>query len=280
MRITFWGTRGSLVCPGPDTVRYGGNTVCVHVSEGDSSLILDAGIGIVQFGEKIMAMPKDQRPREFNVLFSHFHWDHVLGFPFFSPIYMPGNVVNLYGPNRDALEETIHRLFHSAYSPIKGAHNLAAELRYFEVPPEGCEIGGTSVRTTMLCHPEAGPNAATVAYRVQKNGKAVVYATDHEAGADPQRDQGLIALGKDAHVLIHDAYFTPEEYSARRGWGHSSFEQAVAIAEKAGVKVLVLFHYEPDHDDEQMDRILERARQAASEDLTIIAALDRGELQL
>jgi phosphoribosyl 1,2-cyclic phosphodiesterase len=280
MRVTFWGTRGSLVVPGTDTVRYGGNTPCVEVATGGTNLILDAGIGIVPLGDKVMAAPAGERRQEFHILFSHFHWDHVLGFPFFVPVYIPGMQLHLYGRNPDRVRETVHRLFHSSYSPIKGAHNLAADLYYHEVGDEAIRIQGAQVSSFPLHHPHPGPDSPTVGYRIELDSRTLVYATDNEAGASEEHDAQLIEAVRGADVLIHDAHFTPEEYPSRKGWGHSSFEEAVRVASEAGVSVLVLFHHEPDHDDEQMELILERARKLAPDSLTVTAALDRGVLEI
>jgi len=280
MRITFWGTRGSLVVPGTDTVRYGGNTPCVQVTANGTDLILDAGIGIVPLGDKVMSAPALERQKVFHLLFSHFHWDHVLGFPFFTPVYLAGMELHLYGRNPDRVKETVHRLFHSSYSPIKGAHNLAAEIYYHEVGDEPVQIEAARVHSVPLNHPHPGPDSPTVGYRIELGSRTMVYATDNEAGVDEACDARLVEEARGADVLVHDAHFTPEEYPARVGWGHSSFEQAVRIASEAGVSLLVLFHHEPDHDDEQMELILERARKLAPEGLTVTAALDRGVLEI
>ena len=280
MRITFWGTRGSLVVPGADTVRYGGNTPCVQVTANGTDLILDAGVGIVPLGDKVMAAPAIERQKEFHILFSHFHWDHVLGLPFFIPVYLPGMTVHLYGRCPERVQETVHRLFHSSYSPIKGAHNLAAEIHYHGVGDEVVEIQNARVSSVPLNHPHPSPESPTVGYRIEIGSRTVVYATDNEAGADEASDLRLIETCRGADVLVHDAHFTPEEYPSRVGWGHSSFDHAVRIAAEAGVALLVLFHHEPDHDDEQMELILERARKLAPKGLTVTAALDRGVLEI
>lgn len=280
MRVTFWGTRGSLVSPGKDTVRYGGNTPCVQVCDGETDVLLDAGIGIVSYGEAVMALPAQAKRTEFHVLFSHFHWDHVLGLPFFVPIYLPTSRLHLYGDEAARVRDTLDVLFHSDYSPIKGVQNLGASLEYHSLPEAGSTVDGATVRTCEVCHPHSTRSTATVALRIDGASGSVVYATDHEAGLEPKKDEALVALARGADVLIHDADTVPEEAAQRHGWGHSTFEQAVATAAAAGVGRLVLFHHDPRSGDDLIDDLLARARALAPAGLEVTAARDRDVLEI
>jgi len=280
MRLTFWGTRGSLVAPGRATVRYGGNTPCVQVSDGETDLILDAGIGIVPFGEQVMARAASGLQTDFHILFSHFHWDHVMGLPFFIPIYLPSSKLHLYGEDADRVRETLDVLFHSDYSPIKGVQTLGASLSYHSLPEAGGMGDGAQVRTCHVCHPHSTLSTSTIALRIDTASGSVVYATDHEVGLEPARDEALVALARGADVLIHDADTPPRDYQARRGWGHSTFEQAIGTAEAAGVGRLLLFHHNQDSDDDLLDDLLARARELAPSGLEVTAARDRDVLEL
>jgi len=280
MRVTLWGTRGSLVAPGRDTVRYGGNTPCVQVADGETDLILDAGIGIVPLGERVMATPPAEQPHEFHILFSHFHWDHVMGLPFFIPIYLPSTRLHLYGADPGRVRNTLDVLFQSAYSPIKGAHNLGADLRYHAIPEEGATVGEARVTGCAVTPPHPTLTHSTTAYRIDLSGRSLVYATDHEVGLEPDRDAALVALARGADLLIHDAYCTPEDYESMKGWGHSTFEQAVRMAVEAGVDRLVLFHHHPRRKDDQLDEILERSQALAPGTLEVTAAVDGSVLEL
>lgn len=265
MRLTFWGTRGSLASPGPDRVRYGGNTLCVEHHGPGGRLIIDAGTGLVPLGERLAA----GGPAEHHLLLSHFHWDHVLGLPFFVPLFIPGSVVHMYGAEPDRVEETVDRLFHASYSPIKGTENLLAELRYHSLHPDGTDVAGVTVRTSQVCHP-----APTIAMRFDGGGRSWVYATDHEAGMDPVADQALVTLAGGADVLVHDTVFTAAEYPRFRGWGHSSWPDAVALAARAGVRKLMLFHYNPDHDDDELDALVAEAVARAPAGLAVEPSRD------
>lgn len=274
MRLRFWGTRGSLASPGPDRVRYGGNTLCVTATTDQGALILDAGTGLPALSAHLLS--RQRPPTEHHLLLTHFHWDHVLGLPFFTPLYMPGHRVHLYGSDAGQLERTLYRLFHARYSPIKGTENLAAELVYHSLPAEGCDIAGVRVTPRQVLH--TSPSVTTLAFRLQHQGRGVVYCTDHEAGLDPVIDQGIISLSQGADALIHDTAFTPETWPRHQGWGHSSWAEALRLATEAGVERLVLFHYNPDHSDEDIDAILAACQSAAPEGMRVIASLDGMEL--
>ncbi len=276
MRLKFWGTRGSLASPGPDRVRYGGNTLCLSATTDQGALILDAGTGLPALGADLLA--RERPPTEHHLLLTHFHWDHVLGLPFFTPLYLPEHRVHLYGSDAAKLEQTLYRLFHARYSPIKGTENLAAELVYHSVPLAGMDIAGVRVTPRQVLH--TSPSVTTLAFRLQHQGRSVVYCTDHEAGVDSLVDQGITLLSAGADALIHDTAFTPETYPEHQGWGHSSWAEALRLAVEARVKRLVLFHYNPDHSDSDIETLLADCRAAAPDAIEVIASSDGMVLDL
>jgi ribonuclease BN (tRNA processing enzyme) len=279
VRVTFWGTRGSLVSSGPAYTRYGGNTPCLQLECGGGSLVLDWGAGIIGYSRHLMSGAAGPVPDTFHLLSSHLHWDHVLGLPFFTPIYKPGVTLNFYGACAERLQLTVERTFNANYSPIKGTKNLGAELRYHTIDAPA-QVAGFRVSGARVCHVPRTNNLVSRAWRLEADGRAVVYATDHEGGRDPAVDEGLVRLCEGADLLIHDAQFTPAEYPARMDWGHSPYDQAVRAAAEAGVPRLALFHHAPFRTDDELDALLEAARALAPAGLEIFAARDEQRLEL
>ena len=268
MRITLWGTRGAITTPGPTKVRYGANTSCVTITEGDRMLILDAGIGIIPLSERLMATKKPKDQLHLHLLLSHLHWDHVIGLPFFIPVFLPSTTLEIHGRCTEEIEAATERLFTSTYSPIKGTKNLGATLVYRAVESHTNDIGGFTVTHTVLRHP-----SEALAYRIAFGEQSVVYATDHEAG-DEAHDNALVELSRGADVLIHDAQWTVPEQERFEGFGHSSWKQAVDNGLAAGVKTLVLFHHHPHHDDEVLEEIAREATAYAGDALEVLVARD------
>jgi phosphoribosyl 1,2-cyclic phosphodiesterase len=268
MRLAFWGTRGSITLAAPDKVRHGANTACVTVTSGDRSVIIDAGIGIVLLGERLMAARKPKERLGLHLLLSHLHWDHVIGLPFFTPVFFSSTELDIYARRADEVEAATARLFTSTYSPIKGTENLGATLRYHGLEASPAEIEGFQISTAALHHP-----GGTVGFRVAAEGRAVVYASDHEAG-DAAADAALVDLARGADVLIHDAQWTLEDRGRFTGMGHSSWGEAVKCAQAAGVGRLVLFHHHYRYDDTTLDAIGERASAMAGAGLKVIVARD------
>lgn len=279
MQITFWGVRGSIPTPGPNTVEIGGNTSCVEVRAGKAILIFDGGTGLRLLGKKLAS----QRPLTAHMFFSHVHWDHIQGFPFFEPAFVAGNVFHLYGGNNVSrtLEETLAGQMDHPNFPVHltamGATMKFRDLAEGElVEIDDGEAGKVRVTNARGHHPQG-----VFAYRVEHRGKAAVYATDTEH-YEGRVDEGLVALARGADVLIYDAQYTPEEYagtagtgSSKKGWGHSTFEEGVKIARLAGARRLVLFHHDPlqsdaaVHDKEARARALFSDVIAAHEGLTL-----------
>lgn len=278
MQITFWGVRGSIPTPGPDTVQIGGNTSCVELRAGNALVILDGGTGLRLLGQKLLK----EMPFTAHVFFSHVHWDHIQGFPFFAPAFVPGNTIHLYGGNNVSrtLEETLAGQMDYPSFPVQ-LGQLGSKMA-FEDLHEGQVLeldagGGKTLRVTTGRgnHPNG-----VWAYRLEYDGKIAIYATDteHYSVIDPK----LVALSKDADVLIYDSQYTPEEYAgtagsggSKVGWGHSTIEEAAKLAKAANVKKLVLFHHDPLQNDAAVREKERRTREwfpnsvAAHEGLTL-----------
>jgi phosphoribosyl 1,2-cyclic phosphodiesterase len=253
MMMRFWGVRGSIPSPGPDTALVGGNTSCVELVCGATRLALDAGTGLRGLGQRMLARGE---PLELTVLLSHYHWDHIQGLPFFLPVYMRGAKLAIVGgPSGVAsVRETLQRQMSAPVFPVRLDETPARiETRELTVPG-AFEIGEATVRVARGHHP-----GGVVAYRVEHEGRSVVYATDteHYACVDP----ALQALAEGADVLVYDAQYMPEEYAAKVGWGHSTYEAGARLAQAAGVSTLVLFHHDPTRTDEGVRAIEARARE-------------------
>ncbi len=257
MRIKFWGVRGSIASPGPDTAGVGGNTSCVEVRCGATRLILDAGTGMRRLGDALLG----QGPVEATVLLSHLHWDHIQGLPFFVPAYVPSTRLEIVGTGNGAmaLRDVLSCQMAAPVFPVR-LDELGAQVRLREVKSgESFMVGDARVRTARLNHP-----GGVLAYRIDYDGRSVVYATDteHYACVDP----ALRALAEGADVLIYDSQYTPEEYRgdtgrSRVGWGHSTYVAGAELARAAGVGKYVLFHHDPQRTDADVSEVERRARE-------------------
>jgi phosphoribosyl 1,2-cyclic phosphodiesterase len=249
--IRFWGVRGSIAAPGPETATVGGNTSCVEVVCGASRFILDSGTGIRALGDALMK----QGPVEATLLLSHHHWDHIQGLPFFTPIYIPNTKLTVVGPQTDRLSN-IDVLEHQMSSPVFPVRleELPCALETREVMAgDVLELGGARIRVAKANHP-----GGSLAYRIDYGGRSVVYATDteHYSCVDP----ALRALALGADVLIYDSQYTPAEYRgecgpSKVGWGHSTYEDGAKLAHSADVGQYVLFHHDPRRNDEQVAHV-------------------------
>lgn len=255
--VRIWGARGSIPAPGPETVRYGGNTPCVEVRCGNELIILDAGSGIRKLG---LALQEEQ-PLQATILFSHLHWDHIQGFPFFRPAFVQQNRFQIYAKRQ--LNNTLRNLMSGQmmypHFP-KSLEDMAAEMTFHELDPgDVLHLGAVKVSCAPANHPDD-----CIAFRIEYRNRALVYATDteHFECVDPV----LKHLSRHADCLIYDTMFTEDEYLGRNGqmpragWGHSTWREGVRLAEAAGARRLVLFHYNPAHDDAFIGQIEKEAR--------------------
>lgn len=254
--ITFWGVRGTVPCPMPSHMGFGGNTSCVEVVAGDQRIVIDAGTGLRLLGKRLL---KDHAPG-ITLLLSHTHLDHISGFPFFAPAYTKGfqlRIVSGHLCGNPGIEAVMARQMEGPLFPVP-LRTMGGDLTFTEVAAgESFELAhGVRVRTAALNHPDGATG-----YRIEHLGRSFVYVTDTEHVPD-QPDRNVLDLIDGADLVLYDATYTDEEWQHRIGWGHSTWTEGVRLARAAGVKRLVLFHHDPDHDDETMAAI-ERLAQAA-----------------
>ncbi len=286
--VTFWGTRGSIPAPGPETVRYGGNTPCVSIEHGGSMVIFDAGTGIRKLGVAIQTSAQG-RDQDIHLFLSHTHWDHIQGLPFFTPAYVPGNRLHIFGPRSPAkpLHDVVAGQMESEYFPVAFS-DLGARVEFEEYRGQSKAVGPFLVSAVYVNHP-----GVTLAYRIDAPGLSVAYATDVEPyrrrlpGGAPdmeaeallgrELDSGMVDLVRGADVLIADAQYSPEEYATKMGWGHTCYLDTVELAIAAKVKRLVLFSHDPAHDDATVDAKLAACRALMLErgaDIEVLAAAE------
>ena len=279
MKVNFWGVRGSIPCPGSNTVKYGGNTLCIELrfQANDRLIIIDAGSGIRELGNAMLSRDLSRGPINTEIFLTHTHWDHIMGLPFFVPLYIPGTKIKVYGPvtyEDDTLEDVVGGQLTYRYFPIRQAE-LAAKIQYVNLKEEHLDLGdGISLTTKYLNHP-----VLCLGYRFEYHGKVLCTAYDTEPfqnvfcvdPGDPSYDAAMAQEGEavareenqrieqffaDADLLIHDTQYTHEEYIASKvGWGHTSFEHAIDAAKRANIKKLALIHHEPLRTDTQIDEL-------------------------
>jgi phosphoribosyl 1,2-cyclic phosphodiesterase len=288
MRLRLWGTRGSCPSPGPSTVRYGGNTTCVEVRSDDGHLaILDAGTGIRELGRSLVESANG-RPIHGDVFFSHAHWDHIQGLPFFTPAFQAGNHFRLFGAPTllQSLEVVLRQQMSPVVFPV-AFDDLHARIEFRELTGYRAVQNGIEINAISVRHPggalgfRLSPSGAT--------GRCVVFIPDNEldqfgdsAPGAPTREE-LIRFTHGAKVLIHDAMYTGAEYMDHRGWGHSSYRDAVDFAIAAEVQALVLFHHEPDRSDDALETQLAMVREMVRERngaVEVVAAAEGMEIEI
>ena len=281
MKIKLWGVRGSIPCPGPETKKYGGNTACLEVRfEGvNRRIIIDAGSGIRELGNSLMAETRTQGPIKADLILTHTHWDHIMGFPFFTPIYIPTTRLKIYGPTtyeEESLEDIVGGQLSYRYFPVRRTE-LTSNIEYHHLKEGDYDFGdGISVTTKYLNHP-----VLCLGYRIEHRGKVFCTAYDTEPFQnlfstdpdDPGYDEAMAQEGQavaleenrrveqffhGADLLVHDSQYTQVEYETNRvGWGHSSFELATSAAKRAQIKKMALFHHDPERTDDQLDQLAE-----------------------
>jgi phosphoribosyl 1,2-cyclic phosphodiesterase len=261
MYIRFWGVRGSIATPGKGTVRYGGDTSCIEVRCGKEIFILDAGSGIRNLGAKILK----EKPQHISILFSHFHWDHIQGFPFFAPVFNEEYSITLVGESK--MNFTLEQLFTAQmmfpYFPLSLAE-LDAKISFHELTRNDSMVkNSVTIKLARLNHP-----GGCIGYRIEYGGKSFVYATDTEHYSCI--DKSLLELTFNADILVYDCNYTEDEYSGKigspkSGWGHSTWNQGIKIAKAANVKKFILFHHDPTHDDKFIDKLEKLAQKEFKE---------------
>ena len=250
MRLRLWGVRGGIATPGADTLRYGGNTSCIELRCGPHLLILDAGSGLRCLGQKLAA---DPGPVIADLLISHTHLDHICGLPFFQPLFKSATQIRIWGGHSDRPTALPDALATSWSAPLMP--NLADEFRAtisyanFSAGDVLTVHPGLTVRTVALHHP-----GGATGYRIDWAGRSIAYVTDTEHPADGI-DTGIANLIKDADLVLYDSSYTDAEYGTRKGWGHSTWQEAIKLANAASVRKLILFHHDPSHTDDFLDAI-------------------------
>ncbi len=274
MKYTFWGVRGSIPTPGPDTVRYGGNTSCGELTlDNGNMIIFDAGSGIRVLGNDLLRRGK--KGIETVILLSHTHWDHIQGFPFFVPAFIPGNKFVICGCEEAdvKLDQIITDQMKSAYFPVE-LSDMPASIGFKRLYEGKFKISGVQVHTMYLNHP-----GFALGYRVEENGKSVVYVSDNEpypiedssnAQFEGMKFKGnnnyrMVHFAEGTDLFIHDCQYTPDEYKTKVGWGHSPFDYVAEIAWKARVKRLAIYHHDPAHDDTFVDSMVDQVRSLLKE---------------
>lgn len=253
VNVTFWGVRGAIPTPQRENLYFGGETACVEVEAEGRRIVLDGGSGLRRLGNRMLRSRGTQRLNE-DILFSHFHWDHLLGIPFFAPLFMDSTLRFHSHAPVGSLHATLSALMSPPFFPLAfDAAAAAKELRQFTAYSP-FEIGPFLIRSFPLRHPQGCSG-----FRIECHGQIVVYATDFEHGA-VESDAILQEHASGADLFIADAQYTPEEYSQRAGWGHSTWLEAAKIAAQAKVKRLILFHHDPLRDDDSLSRIVSLAR--------------------
>lgn len=276
LSVKIWGDRGSIPCPGKDTVIYGGNTSCLEIRADNKLVIVDFGTGIKPFGDWLMANDFKKGPIDADIFITHTHWDHIMGFPMFTPLFLPTSRLRIRGPvsyENETLEQIIGAQLTYRYWPIR-ISELSANIEYAQIKETTLDLGdGLMVTTKYLNHP-----ILCLGYRFEYNGKSIVTAYDNEPfrnlfptnpedpsydeeaaregeAAAKEENEKLLRFYRNADLLIHDSQYTAKEYESHLGWGHTSFEHAINSANKAKVKKLVLFHHDPNRTDKQLEEL-------------------------
>ena len=271
MKIKFWGVRGSIPSPGPNTQRYGGNTTCIEVRTDDNDLIiLDGGTGIFPLAQTLLK----ELPINVHIFNTHSHWDHIQGLPFFIPIFIPGNKIHLYGafdPISGAGPERIMNIqMQYSYFPVREVE-MQSRINYLTVMPhEVMKIGETTITPTLLNHP-----VVNLGYRIECKGKSIFFTGDHEPHYNiyephddghteyqaliDEQSRSIVEAIRGVDILIADSSYTLAEYPAKKGWGHGTFDSCIELALSAGAKVLFCTHHEPTRNDDDLEKVFAEA---------------------
>jgi phosphoribosyl 1,2-cyclic phosphodiesterase len=273
MKFKFWGVRGSIATPDPNTVIYGGNTTCIEITTANGDLIiLDAGTGIHMLGQQLL----QQLPISAHIFISHTHWDHIQGLPFFSPIFIPGNQLNIYGGldpvTGEGIERALNVQLQYSYFPIREAE-LNASIKYNTIKPnETIRVGNAKITPILLSHP-----VLNFGYRIECDGQSIFFTGDYKPlyniySADDieyneyqffidDKLNDIVLAMKNVDALIMDASYTAEEYITKKGWGHGTYDFSIQHARLAKAKKLFLTHHEPMRTDQQLESIFQQLKQ-------------------
>jgi phosphoribosyl 1,2-cyclic phosphodiesterase len=254
LAVRFWGVRGSIPCPGRETVIYGGNTSCIEIRANDRLIIVDMGTGARRLGGRIEADDfKKYGKIKADIFVTHTHWDHIMGFPMFTPVYNNKTELRVTGPvvsENESLKQLFEAQFSHNYWPVI-YEELAAEIEYNQIKETELDLGdGLTVTSKILNHP-----TTCLGYRFSYMGKSVAVVYDHEPFSDSEENEKIVQFLQGTDLLIHDAQYTQDGYKNHVGWGHSSMEHAIKTAEQAAVKKLILFHHDPAHTDNQLEML-------------------------
>ena len=288
LSVKFWGTRGSIPCPGPETVLYGGNTTCLEIRADERLIIIDLGTGVRALGKSLIANDLKKFGKiEADIFVTHTHWDHIMGFPLFGPAYISGTKLRITGPvtfETNTLEDIIKNQLSYSYWPVR-LDELAADISFKQINETTLDLGGgLTVTSKFLNHP-----ISCLGYRFNYKGKSIATVFDHEPyynlfASDPssakegeitaaEENEKIVRFIQGADIVIHDSQYGEEEYKRFVGWGHASCSHSVEYAQKANVKKLVLFHHDPNHTDEQLEQ-LEKIYVDSSKSVEVISAKD------
>ena len=281
LAVRCWGTRGSIPSPGPKTVEFGGNTTCLEVCSEDLRIIFDAGSGIRPLGQDLVERGRNA----VHIFLTHFHWDHIQGFPFFAPLYDPEDIIRVIGPKQKDID--VQNLFAGQMGPIYFPipfSFVAAEMEFEHLNAGSYEVGPFEIEAMRVRH------ASFVnGYKIKVDGRVICFIPDNELEGDMYPDVGpnfrerLVEFCGDADLLLHDSMYTAEEYPQRLGWGHSTFEQTLQLAQDAGVKELLFCHHDPTRTDYELSAIVAKMREDAARSgsgMTINAARERVDYRL
>ena len=271
MKVRFWGVRGSIACPGPKTVRYGGNTTCIEIrTDNNELIILDAGTGIFPLSQMLLA----ELPVTANVLITHSHWDHIQGLPMFIPNFIPGNTLRLHGGfdpvSGKGIEQVMQVQLQYSFFPVREVE-MKAKIEYVTLMPnETVQVGSARVTPCLLNHP-----VIDFGYRVECDGKSVFFTGDHEPpyniyepgeeGHDDyqtfvdEKARSIVEAMRGVDVLIADSSYTDAEYTTKKGWGHGTYSSSMATAKTAGAKLLFCTHHEPTRSDDALETVFAAA---------------------
>ena len=268
LTVRFWGVRGSIPCPGSNTVIYGGNTSCIEIRADDRLIIVDMGTGARPLGDFLMFNDlKKYGKIKADIFMTHTHWDHIMGFPMFTPVYIKNSELKITGPvvsKKESLKNIFEAQFSHNFWPVR-YEELAAKIEYNQIKETELDLGGgLSVTSKFLNHP-----VICLGYKFCYDNKSITVIYDHEPFSDAKENKEIVRFVKDSDLLIHDAHFTREDYKKHKGWGHSPIDHAVKTAKDAKVKKLILFHHEPKHTDKQLKQL---EKEYVNNDVKVIMA--------